>query len=692
MTISTPHRGSAAGRLVSLAAAGALALGGLVVAAPAQADPPPDFSIDPGEGPALMATQVTVTPPAGVTFVTVSLGAYHSVAIGSDGKTYAWGTNLNGQLGNGGDVGDVYTPVAVTLPVGVTFESVAAGGFHTLAIGSDGKTYAWGHDGNGQLGNGGANADAVTPVEVTLPLGVTFVSVAAGMYHSLAIGSDGKTYAWGADNNGQLGDGGTNTDKSTPVAVVMPPDVAFESISAGFYHSLALDKDGNAYAWGRDTEGQLGDGAPNADKSTPAEVVLPLGVTFESVSAGGSFSLAMGSDDKAYAWGDDQYGQLGDGGPNANQPAPVEVAVPLGVTFESVSAGIYHSLAIGSDSKAYAWGREINGQLGDGGPNANQPAPVEVLLPPSVTFEAVAAGPLHSLAIGSDEKIYGWGLNTEGQLGNGTNLNSHTPVPMASAVVVTSVTFGGQAGTGLVRDGANWKVTTPALAAGTVDVVLEWTLGGVAQTPLALIGGFTFTPCVLTPADGPVFTDVPNNHQFKTEIQWLADVGVSTGTSTPSGPQFRPSLSVSRDAMAAFLYRFACSPEFTPPVSSPFIDVPVSHTFYKEITWLASTGISTGWNTPSGAQFRPSTSVSRDAMAAFMYRFAGSPAFTPPVTSPFKDVPVSHTFYTQITWLASTGISTGWNVTGGKEFRPSISVSRDAMAAFLYRLNNHLND
>ncbi len=198
--------------------------------------------------------------------------------------------------------------------------------------------------------------------------------------------------------------------------------------------------------------------------------------------------------------------------------------------------------------------------------------------------------------------------------------------------------------------------------------------------------------CVLTPGAGPTFTDVPGSHQFKTEIQWLADVEVSTGWVTPSGAQFRPSVSVSRDAMAAFLYRFACSPEFTPPVSSPFKDVKTSHQFYPHISWLADEGISTGWAVSGGQEFRPSVSVSRDAMAAFMYRFAGEPEFTPPVTSPFLDVPTSHQFYTQITWLASTGISTGWVVTGGAEYRPSVSVSRDAMAAFLYRLNNYLTD
>ena len=120
--------------------------------------------------------------------------------------------------------------------------------------------------------------------------------------------------------------------------------------------------------------------------------------------------------------------------------------------------------------------------------------------------------------------------------------------------------------------------------------------------------------------------------------------------------------------------------------TSPFRDVTPSTQFYDEITWLANNGISTGWDVPGGKEFRPVTPVNRDAMAAFMYRLAGSPAFTAPKVSPFRDVTPSTQFYKEITWLASKGISTGWDVPGGKEFRPVSPVNRDAMAAFMYRL------
>ncbi|WP_210063466.1 S-layer homology domain-containing protein [Pseudarthrobacter sp. PvP004] len=184
------------------------------------------------------------------------------------------------------------------------------------------------------------------------------------------------------------------------------------------------------------------------------------------------------------------------------------------------------------------------------------------------------------------------------------------------------------------------------------------------------------------------FSDVPAESQFATEISWLAASGISTGWDAGSGVrQYRPLESIARDAMAAFLYRHAGSPAFTAPSASPFTDVPVGAAFYKEITWLASKGISTGWDVGGGKrEYRPLSPIARDAMAAFLYRYADKPAFTAPSVSPFGDVPAGGGFYTEITWLAASGISTGWDAGNGvREYRPLNGIARDAMAAFLYR-------
>ena len=183
------------------------------------------------------------------------------------------------------------------------------------------------------------------------------------------------------------------------------------------------------------------------------------------------------------------------------------------------------------------------------------------------------------------------------------------------------------------------------------------------------------------------FTDVDANNQFYTEIMWLADQGVTTGWKLSNGTrEFRPVQPVARDAMAAFLYRLAGSPAYTPPTTSPFTDVGTDNVYYKEIAWLNSTQITTGY--PDGT-YRPLESVYRDAMAAFLYRYAGkvlgedTSSFETPSTADFSDVATTNLFFREIAWLDSTQITTGYP---DGTYRPLESVNRDAMAAFMYRM------
>lgn len=164
---------------------------------------------------------------------------------------------------------------------------------------------------------------------------------------------------------------------------------------------------------------------------------------------------------------------------------------------------------------------------------------------------------------------------------------------------------------------------------------------------------------------------------FFTEIAWMEHTGLSNGW--PDGT-YRPLAPMKRDAMAAFLYRAAGEPAYTPPARSPFTDVPTSMAFYKEIAWAESVGITEGW--PDGT-FRPVEPIKRDAMAAFMYRFQGEPDFTPPRTSPFVDVGSGDMFHKEIAWAESEGITTGWP---DGTYRPLAPILRDAMAAFVYRM------
>ena len=177
-----------------------------------------------------------------------------------------------------------------------------------------------------------------------------------------------------------------------------------------------------------------------------------------------------------------------------------------------------------------------------------------------------------------------------------------------------------------------------------------------------------------------LFRDVAVTSPFWSEIGWLAYFNITTGFN--DGYDFRPLSSVSRQAMAAFMYRLVGQPAFTPPATATFGDVSTSHPFYKEIQWLVSTGVTTGY--PDNT-FRPGASVTRMSMAAFMYRLVGQPAFTPPVFPSFFDVSPSHPFYKEIQWLVTTGVTTGY---ADGTYRPATNVSRQAMAAFMFRLAN----
>lgn len=219
-----------------------------------------------------------------------------------------------------------------------------------------------------------------------------------------------------------------------------------------------------------------------------------------------------------------------------------------------------------------------------------------------------------------------------------------------------------------------WQYSSTGPFVGDSNV---WNGNAAGLTAFARGGAAAPAPAPVVPAPVPgPYRDVPGNSQFAKEITWLKAKAITTGY--PDG-NYLPSNPVNRDAMAAFLYRLSGKPAYTAPKVSRFRDVAPGTQFYKEIHWLAASGVANGWN---GNTYQPLASINRDAMAAFLYRKAGSPRYTPPAVSRFKDVGVDNMFYKEISWLAAQGISTGW--TDGT-FRPYQPIARDAMAAFLYR-------
>lgn len=214
--------------------------------------------------------------------------------------------------------------------------------------------------------------------------------------------------------------------------------------------------------------------------------------------------------------------------------------------------------------------------------------------------------------------------------------------------------------------GADVRVTLPA---GEHE-------GTVTAVPVT---GTSITFPITLETEPVSFSDVPAGMQFSEDITWAAAQGYVTGWSDGT---YRPLQDVNRDAMAAFLYRMAGEPAVTLPKTSPFTDVKPTDQHYTAIVWAQQQGITTGWN---DGTFRPTTPIARDAMAAFLYRYAGEPRYSDPVKGPFEDVSASRKYAKEIAWLQSTGISTGWS---DGTYRPLSPMKRDAMAAFMHRMDD----
>ncbi|QVQ51184.1 hypothetical protein J4H86_20515 [Spiractinospora alimapuensis] len=354
--------------------------------------------------------------------------------------TLSWGRNSFGQLGDG-ETANASTPVNVDLPAGESLVQVVGGQYHSLAVTSRGRLLSWGRNNYGQLGDG-TSTNREAPAEVELPGEATVTHVAAGSAHSLAVTSDGTVLAWGLNNFGQLGDG-TTTNRGTPREVELPDGTAVRQVAAGAAFGLALTTDDRLLAWGENSYGQLGDGTTN-HRGTPVEVDLPDGAGVSQVATGSLYhALALTTDGTLLSWGRNRYGQLGDG-TDDNRATPGAVDLPDGVTVTQAAVGGWHSLAVTDDGDVLAWGQNLYGQLGDD-TNTDRDTPIQVPLPEDTAITEVATGSqYHSLARSSDGEVFAWGANGSGELGDGTTTRRHTPVKtrLADGSEITALAAG----------------------------------------------------------------------------------------------------------------------------------------------------------------------------------------------------------------------------------------------------------
>jgi alpha-tubulin suppressor-like RCC1 family protein len=360
----------------------------------------------------------------------VSAGTDHTCGI-LEGAAYCWGDDTNGELGIGSTT-DARVPTAVVTTgvlSGKTVTEISAGmddangGQHTCAV-ADGGVYCWGLNSHGELGNG-TNTQSTTPVQAGSITGVT--DVATGYMHSCAL-TGGKVYCWGDNSRGQLGDG-SNNQRTSPVLVQGAlANKTVTAIAAGAAHTCAI-AGGAAYCWGSNVSGQLGVNN-NTNSAVPLAVLSSgalSGLTVSTISAGQAHTCAIAGG-KAYCWGINNNGQLGNNS-TINTTVAVAVTAPwaTGAALSSLSAGMYSTCVVAA-GKAYCWGDNSNGQLGNGN-TTDQKTPVAVTATGvlSGTVDQVTAGATHSCAV-SASVAYCWGENAEGRLGNNTTTASTVPV------------------------------------------------------------------------------------------------------------------------------------------------------------------------------------------------------------------------------------------------------------------------
>jgi alpha-tubulin suppressor-like RCC1 family protein len=296
--------------------------------------------------------------------------------------------------------------------------SITAGWYHTCILTDGGEVKCWGNNAAGQIGDGTFDERHNPTNVIGLPKNIS--SIVSGASHNCAITPGGGLKCWGANDWGRLGDG-TTTYRSTPVDVVGLTSGVI-SVAGGDEHTCALTSTGGVKCWGVNDFGQLGDGT-NTWRSTPVNVVgLNSGVA--AITAGRGFSCAILNSSGLKCWGEGQFGQIGDGSATSKNNTPVDVS-GLSTGVVSVTGGAWHACALTTNGGIKCWGRNDSGQVGDG-TNIERHTPVNVS-GLSGGASIVEGGWQHTCAVTSGGAKC-WGSNYFGQLGDGTGVGSNIPV------------------------------------------------------------------------------------------------------------------------------------------------------------------------------------------------------------------------------------------------------------------------
>ncbi len=381
-----------------------------------------DWTLGPGAGE--QALQVSVpgadletTIQAEATLATLAprpillAGGTFSCALAGGGDVRCWGSNSQGQLGDGAGTRRTSPGPAVG-----SFTRLTVGISHACALDDVGTPHCWGDNTSGQLGDGSTTTRTQpTPVSDVPPL----VEITAGAAHSCGLARTGRVYCWGDNASGQLGDGST-TRRTTPAPVA--GQRTFRQVAAGWRHTCAITAGGEAVCWGDNGDGQLGRSGAGA-ATTPGAV--EGGHRFTALSAGSGHTCGLTDQGDLLCWGANQFGQLGDGSTQRRwQPTSVEAEGGV----QDVAVGAQHSCAIADTGGALCWGRNLYGQLGDGSTTDRPlPTPVEG----SLRFSQLHALGSHTCGRSPAGDLICWGYNSDGQIGDGTRTNRPSPVQVS---------------------------------------------------------------------------------------------------------------------------------------------------------------------------------------------------------------------------------------------------------------------
>jgi alpha-tubulin suppressor-like RCC1 family protein len=349
-------------------------------------------------------------------FTDVSNGLYHSCGLTTTGDVYCWGLNTSGQLGNGTLI-DSTVPVAVTMPAGVTFSTIDVGDSHSCALSSQGNAYCWGDNQTVQIGDG-TQTNRTIPTAVSMPTDVTFVTISAGGYQTCALSSINTAYCWGVyrwrtSNNDWI-------YSATPRLTNVPSgSTSVTSIDVGFMHICIITNIGKAYCGGQNLNRSLGTGS-SAEWSDMSAVLLPSDVTVSHISAGRYHTCAVTTNGVLYCWGKNENGRLGTGTSNGvDSSNPKSVIHESGIAFTSVIAGLDNTCATDTMNTIYCWGYNEFGQLGTYDTlSYTSPSPISILNDQTITH--ISLGAFHTCASTASGRVFCWGANEKGQLGDGT--------------------------------------------------------------------------------------------------------------------------------------------------------------------------------------------------------------------------------------------------------------------------------